>query len=337
MFKAARLKLTAWYLLIIMLVTFAFSAVIFRAITSELNRYARLQRYRFEHPILIGPPDVSVILPPPIDPDLLSETQHRVLLILGLIDGAIFITAGALGYILAGKTLEPIQEMVEAQRRFISDASHELRTPITAFKTNLEVTLRDKAIDKAAKSVIKDCLTDANRLETLAEGLLSMAELSESGTPSFHQVSLKDEVERAARSIKSLAEKKEIKVLIQGVDLKVDALNGSLSELLTIFMENAVQYSPKQSSITVKFKSLNNEVRIAITDQGVGIAKADLPHIFDRFYRADASRSRSGHKGYGIGLSIADELVKRYGGHIEVKSKVGKGSTFTLVIPEKQG
>lgn len=130
MFKNARLKLTAWYLLIIMFISIAFSLVIYQGLMNEVHRFSRMQKLRIER---ILPPNPTQ--PFFADEDLITEIQQRIIFGLGIINIIIFLTSGALGYFLAGKTLRPIQEIMEEQNRFISDASHELRTPLTALKS----------------------------------------------------------------------------------------------------------------------------------------------------------------------------------------------------------
>src|SRR5260221_12833600 len=140
MFQSARIKLTTWYLVIIMTISICFSAFVYRLLSEEFDRFDRIQRYRFEHIIQDGQ------LPPPHmipDPSLLNEVKQRLVIALGLIDLFILIVSGILSYFLAGRTLKPIQSMVDEQNRFISDASHELRTPLTALKSSMEVFLRD--------------------------------------------------------------------------------------------------------------------------------------------------------------------------------------------------
>src|SRR5260370_24376310 len=126
MFQSARLKLTAWYLVLIMAISILFSLVLYRGITQEVDRSLRIQQFRIyqaEHPdaLFLAPP-------PPTDPQVFEEASDRIKLILILINLGIFIVAGGAGYFLAGRTLKPIKEMVDEQNRFITDASHELRT-----------------------------------------------------------------------------------------------------------------------------------------------------------------------------------------------------------------
>ena len=156
MFHSARIKLTAWYLLIIMLISVSFSVAMYKVLTFELDRVERMQRLRIERRV----PDMARIIPPEqpfrIDPDLVAETKNRLQLILLVINLAILASSAVAGYFLAGKTLRPIEKAMEEQKRFVADASHEIRTPLTALKTSMEVALRDKKISLSeAKEVLK--------------------------------------------------------------------------------------------------------------------------------------------------------------------------------------
>ncbi len=173
MFERTRLKLTAWYLLIIMFVSISFSFIIYKVSTNEFERFAKKQKSRIEYRMQnFNPP------PPPItlDPDLIVEVKKRILFLLAEINLFILITAGGLGYVLAGRTLKPIAAMVEEQNRFISDASHELRTPLTALKTSMEVNLRDKNLTlESAKKILNHNIEQVDKLQTLSDNLLELA------------------------------------------------------------------------------------------------------------------------------------------------------------------
>src|SRR6185436_14395290 len=176
MFKSARIKLTLWYLLILMTISLGFSLSIFKLITNEIDRFVIAQRTRIQRRF-----NENNFPPPPIlEPEFVSEIENHVAVILITLNGFILITSGGLAYFLAGKTLAPIQEMVDEQNRFISDASHEFRTPLTSLKSSIEVFLRDKKPSLLeAKELMKDSLYEVNRLEKLSSSLLELAQYQE--------------------------------------------------------------------------------------------------------------------------------------------------------------
>ena len=142
MFTSARIKLTGWYLLIIMLITISFSVAIYKVLTVELDRIEQMQKDRMERRLqdeMLLPDAVRAELPPPPDYGLeeIESSKYHILLILAAIDLAILVLSSGAGFFLAGRTLQPIKEMVDEQHRFITDASHELRTPLTALKKHL--------------------------------------------------------------------------------------------------------------------------------------------------------------------------------------------------------
>src|SRR3989344_858512 len=176
MFQSARIKLTIWYTLIIMLISLSFSLAIYKVLGSELDRLDRTQRLRIERglperPFLTPSTDLDQRIPRRffLDPELLKETRERLGLILALINLVILAISAASGYFLSGRTLKPIKEMVEEQNRFITDASHELRTPLTTLKTEIEVNLRNKKLSvEEAKAILKSNLEEVNNLQVLS-------------------------------------------------------------------------------------------------------------------------------------------------------------------------
>ncbi len=331
MFKQARLKLTAWYLLIIMSVSLAFSAVIYRAADRELERFAQAQREKFEKRVVIPGFTSDVRMSPVylIDDELLDLAMERILQNLIFINLGILGLASFLGYYLSGKTLAPIQEMMGRQYRFVTDASHELKTPITAIKTILEVAKRDKNLDLTeAKQIIDDSLAEINRMQVLTEGLLELANKQRS--PKMTTMLVKPVVDSAIKIIKPIVAKKEIEVVSQIETLYGELNKASMVRVLVALLDNAVKYSPHKSTITIHGRKVGTQIVITIVDQGVGIGKQDIPHIFDRFYRTDPARSASG---YGLGLSIAKGIVEEHGGTIYITSKLNKGTKVTIKLP----
>lgn len=330
MFKNARLKLTAWYLLIIMFISIAFSLVIYQGVTGEVQRFSKIQRLRMERTF---PPNPTQ--PFFIDEDLIIEIKQRVIFGLGVINIIILLSSGALGYFLAGKTLQPIQEMVEEQNRFISDASHEFRTPLTALKSSLEVNLRDQnlSIDEARKIMVEN-IKDVNDLQRLSDSLLQLSQYEKpQQNIDFEIISLKQIINESVKKIEPLATRKNILIKNKLTDTNVKGNKYMLIDLFVLLLDNAVKYSGEKSSINIDAKKIDRSILISITDQGIGIDKKDISHLFDRFYRSDKARSKKEINGYGLGLSIAKKIVEQHKGSIKIESKLKKGTTVIVSLP----
>jgi len=338
MFKKARLKLTAWYLLIITIISFSFSFLIYGLIDQEINRFANSQRNRIERDLVILNPDSSpksigtVRL---VDQELINDSRHRLLLNLITINSFIIVVSGALSYFLAGKTLSPIQKMTEDQKRFISDSSHELRTPITAIKSLFEVTLRDKNLDlKEAKKVINTGIDQTNRLQKLSDSLLEISRLENNfQKTNFEILSFKKIIFDSVKQIEPKAKVKKIKLISKVAPAKISGDYSRLVELFIIFLDNAIKYSPENTVIKIISQTKKNRIITKIIDQGIGISDKDLPHIFDRFYQSDLARTKTKESGYGLGLSIAQKIIQLHHGQISVKSKIDHGTIFTISLP----
>ncbi|MBI5127374.1 hypothetical protein HZA76_02865 [Candidatus Roizmanbacteria bacterium] len=328
MFKQARIKLTLWYLLIIMFVSIFFSLVIHRGLIAEVNRVTRMEQLRFER----GSFDYRVFHPAFLDPEIIEEIKRRITFGLITINGIIFVSAGALGYFLAGKTLRPIQEMVNEQNRFISDASHELRTPLTSLKTSIEVGLRDKDIDlESAKKLINENLLEINKLQSLSENLLQLTQYKSGDNHlKFEKVPVKKIINEVFKKIEIIAKEKKIEIRNKAGNYFVRGNKYSLTDLFIILLDNAVKYSRAKSEVIISTKKNNKTVSIFFKDKGMGIAEKDLPHVFDRFYRADKARGRDG---YGLGLAIAKKIVESHGGEIKIESKLEEGTTVKVSLP----
>jgi len=312
-----------------MLISISFSVAIYRVLASELNRMERVQRLRVERRA-----------PPPLflDPELIVETENRLKIILTLINLVILGASAGAGYFLAGRTLRPIKEMVEEQGRFITDASHELRTPLTSLKTEIEVNLRDKKLTiKGAKKLLKSNLEEVNNLQVLSDGLIRLTQFQKGTNDlTFAEVSLASISNEAIKKVANLAKNKNIAIVSKINNSTIEGNRQALVDLLTIFLDNAIKYSPEQTKIILDSERKDGHVVIHIADEGIGIDKEDIPHLFDRFYRATKSRTKSDTSGYGLGLSIAKQIVDKHRGFIKARSKLGKGTVFTIQLPLKQ-
>lgn len=331
MFYSARLKLTAWYLVIIMAVSISFTAFIYRGVSIEFeNRLnaieARLElrKYGFYPP----PGQVEYFIQD------LEEAKERVFYILVYTNLAILIFSAIAGFFLAGKTLHPIELAMNEQKRFVADASHEFKTPLTALQTSIEVALRDKKLSlREAKLLLKDSLSDIGNLSTLSNYLLGLAKFQRDNRLLKENVTGKEIVDNSVKKIIPLAKSKNILIEKDIVDSKFNGGKESLEKLMTILLENAIKYSPDKSKIVVKTDARKNKVIFEVKDQGMGIEKKDIPHIFERFYRADISRTKHSDQGFGLGLSLAEQIADQHKGEIKVSSEPGKGSVFKVILP----
>lgn len=337
MFQSARLKLTSWYLLIIMLISILFSLVIYTISDNEIQRVIRriqIQTQLEDNNFFFSPP--------PNLPRLqeLEEAEGHLKITLVLINIAILVLSGGAGYFLAGRTLKPIKEMVDEQNRFITDSSHELRTPLTALRSEMEAYLLEKNLKiNESKELIKSNLEEVINLQYLSDNLLQLAQFMPSGQKSanlkqtFQKITVSAIINDAIKKATPLARNKHINIISNITDATFLGEKSSLIQLLIILLDNSIKYSSDNTDIHISTVITSQTVKIIIEDNGIGIDKKDLPHIFDRFYRADKSRAKSEIPGYGLGLSIAKKIIDMHNGTINVKSKINKGTTLTIELP----
>lgn len=329
-FNRTRLILTAWYLTVLMSVSILFSVLIYQSQMMEIRRFVSQEKVRIQTHLGLGPTFVIV------DEDFFTEAKKRIAGRLVAINGVIFVVTGALGYFLAGRTLSPIEKMVAEQRRFISDAAHELRTPITAMRTSLEVYMRDKkATLRDAKVVIGDNIQDVIRLQSLIDNLLTLSQIQEgNGHLPYRATDLGRIAHEVGDRLKSLGARKNLRIITDTKKAVVRGYAPHLEELVTILVDNAIKYSNDGAGdIKITVHTDSKDVSLSVQDHGIGIKERDQARIFDRFYRSDTARTKSDRGGYGIGLSIAQKIVDAHRGDISVTSKVGEGSLFTVSLP----
>lgn len=332
MFESALMRLTLIYLGIIMVISVGFSVVLYHTSSNEVQRNLRRQSSYFGIPPSGGFGAFDDFRQRELD-----DSNERLLWRIILANTATLVAAGAASYVLARHTLRPIQESMEAQSRFTADASHELRTPLTAMQTEIEVALRSGRLSKEdARNLLESNLEEIAKLKGLSDGLLQLTTPLHDDTP-LDEVSVKEMVSEATHSVRTAAAAKQIEIIKTVGDETVSGHHHALTELLVILLDNAIKYSDPKAKITVASTVHGHHTEIRVSDTGHGIKASDIPHIFDRFYRVDTARSKgTSNDGYGLGLSIAQQLAQRYGGSIGVVSTVGKGSTFTISLPLAQ-
>lgn len=328
-FKTAYLKLTLFYVLIVMTISIIFSVVIYRISSVEIDRGLGNQTRALREMPHSNNPFIDKL--EQIRDTQLEESNNRIKLNLIYFNLLILVLSSVASYFFAKKTLEPIEKAMEAQNRFTADASHELRTPLTAMKTETEVNLRDKNLNLSdAKKLLQSNLEEIDKLEYLSSALLKLAKYDNETKKDFERINLAEVIEFAIEKVDKLANQKSIVISAKLKKVEMLADKPSLIELFVILLDNAIKYSPKGSKVTVETKKTDHHLKVIISDQGIGIKKSDLPYIFNRFYRADISRSKEKVDGYGLGLSITKRIVELHGGTITANSKIGKGSEFTI-------
>ncbi|HJR81898.1 MAG TPA: ATP-binding protein [Anaerolineales bacterium] len=229
------------------------------------------------------------------------------------------------------QTLERLEALFTSQQRLLADVSHELRTPLTVIKGNVDLMRRMKSLDEESLVSIDQ---EAGRLTRLVGGLLLLAQ-AESGKLALNmqQVELDLLLTEVFQEMTILAGSR-VRVHLNEIDQVY--VNGDRDRLKQVFINlvaNAIQYTPQGGEVFLSLERIGEQARIICRDTGPGIPTEDLPHIFERFYRAEKSRTRGKATGFGLGLSIANWIVERHGGRIEVESKEGKGTTFAIWLP----
>jgi heavy metal sensor kinase len=239
-----------------------------------------------------------------------------------------------------GITINDLLARLEAsfaeQQRFIADASHELRTPLAVLRGETEVALdRTRTIDeyKHSLALIKE---EAERLSRIVEDLFILARQPVEAPAALlkQPLSLNEVVNDCGRAAQVLAIRKDLRLRINSGTTEL-TLNGDaelLKRMLLNLLDNAVKYTPEGGEIFVALVQQNGNAQIVVRDTGIGIAKADQPHVFDRFYRVDKARSRT-LGGAGLGLAIVRWILEAHRGKITLQSVPGKGSEFTVELP----
>ncbi len=230
---------------------------------------------------------------------------------------------------------ERLQRAFESQRRFVEDAAHELRTPLTAMKGNVEVALQRGRSTKEYQDVLATSLGQVEHLARLVKSLLTLTQFAGDHPPiDLKPILLEPLIKELVSELSILAEEKGclLTTQLQNVPpIRGDV--GQLKQLVINLLDNAIGHTPRGGSVTISMQSLVDTVQLTVEDTGSGIAPEHLPHIFERFYRADRARDR-GSGGTGLGLAIAKEIALAHNGTINAQSEVGKGTVFTVELPK---
>ena len=246
--------------------------------------------------------------------------------------------------------LSSLEQVANAQRRFVSDASHELRAPLTTIRGNLELLRQAPNLsDEDQTEIIDDAYVEAERMSTLVSDLLLLARVDAASASRGARAALLDEQLSGRREAVEMdqfvmelyrsgqshlrALRKQIKLSVTNIaPVTVMADPGQIRQLGMILLDNAIKYTPTDGQIRLAVSQFGPFAALTVSDTGMGMSEDDLPHIFERFYRADRARERDEH-GSGLGLAIARWITETHHGEIKVESAPGKGSVFTVLLP----
>ncbi len=228
-------------------------------------------------------------------------------------------------------TLERLETLFHAQRRFLADVSHELRTPLTVIKGEIGLMRLTGTVDPESLQAIDQ---EVDRLTRLVGDLLLMAQ-AEAGSLTLERqpVPLDDLVSEVVQQMKRLAEEARSLRVVELEPLTILGDKDRLKQVLLNLVGNAIKYTPPGGEIRLGLRREGREAQISVSDSGPGIPEEDLPHIFERFYRGRGQGGENAPFGYGLGLAIAQRIVQSHGGWIEVKSRLGQGTTFIVHLP----
>jgi signal transduction histidine kinase len=230
------------------------------------------------------------------------------------------------------QTLSRLENLFYTQRRFLADVGHELRTPLTVIKGNVGLMRKLEDFDEESLVTIED---EVDRLTRMVGDLLLLAQAESGKIPLAHELVELDTLLLEVLNQMQVLAHDRIKLNLGNIDqVLVCGDRDRLKQVVVNLVGNSINYTPKGGEIVVGLGKVNDRAQLTVTDNGPGIAPEDLPHIFERFYRGEKSRTRQKDgKGYGLGLSIAYWIVRNHGGRIEVDSKLGQGSTFCVWLP----
>jgi signal transduction histidine kinase len=224
-------------------------------------------------------------------------------------------------------------------RRFTADASHELKTPLTVLRTDVERAMNSRNNPAEQLEALEEALAETTRMADLVDSLLTLARADEGR---FDLVREPVDLEAVTRDVMEtavlLGEATQIEVTLNPpVHATVPGDRARIRQMFLNLVTNAIKYTPAHGTVELSLAVEDGMAKFSVKDSGIGIAAADLPHVFERFWRADRARSRVGERGgFGLGLAISNYIAQAHGGSLTVRSRLGRGSTFTAFLPVEQ-
>ena len=229
-----------------------------------------------------------------------------------------------------------VRQAFQRERQFLSDAAHELKTAVAIQKSTLQLLEQERPSQDGYRRGVSQAIEDTNRIERLVHDMLLLSSLEHAGemtrdTPSL--VRLRDTIVNAIEQLTPVAQIHFVScIFVDGCDAQIRGNESDLTLLWTNLIENSIQHSGPGAEVQIEMEVMKSTHRVRITDKGRGISSVDLPHVLERFYRSDVSRSRS-TGGFGLGLSIAKAIVENLDGTIQLSSIQGAGTTVEVTLP----
>ena len=242
------------------------------------------------------------------------------------------------GYLLARKSTEPVERAMAHMRRFMADAAHELRTPLTVMRSRAEVTLARPREPQAYVAALQSLERETIQLARIVDDLLTLARADAGQRPVERtRVFLDDVLLDAAEAARAIAEPRCVRVEVGDFDeAPVTGDPQLLRQMAMILLDNAVKFTGPEGVVRAGVERVNDAAVLTIEDSGIGITEAQLPHVFERFYRGDAARTRDGSReGVGLGLSIAQWIAEEHGASIHIASRPGQGTRVVVQFPRR--
>jgi two-component system OmpR family sensor kinase len=305
---------------------------------------------------------------------------QRLVYVMILVSPLILLTSTLIGYLLAGRTLKPVDVIMDeveaisdgrslhrrlapletgdelarlsrtlnemlarlersfaALRRFTADASHELKTPLTVLRSGIERAITHPKVAPEVMEILDETLAEVNRMAETVDSLLMLARADEGRAPlHLETIDLHELLGEVAETASLLGEQAAVNVAVAmpREQVMLGADRNRMRQLLMNLLTNAIKYTPAGGTVEIDAQVKVDQVVLSVRDTGIGIAPGDLPHIFDRFWRADPARSRTGERpGVGLGLAISKWIAEAHGGTITAESRLGRGTTIVVTLP----
>ena len=327
-----RVRITFVYVITSMIIVMFFSVTIYE-VTAHNIRLGKINRPRFnetQFKNIEKQADFIRIQQSPemkeFEKNIRTEILKNIKRNLMIIDSIILLLIVVLGYILSGYTIKPIKREYQKQKRFIEDASHDLRTPLSVIHSDLELAIGSNIDEK--NDFIKSALAESSHMTKIVNDLTLLAK-NASNSNLQKDETISNVLNSLVNIYKDLAQKKNLDFNSEITNSNIIVSGYLISRAIHNILDNALEYT-NAGSISINTKNTNNGYNISIKDTGTGIASNDLKNIFNRFYRGDKSRNSRNHS--GLGLSIAKSIIENHGGKIEINSTLGQGTEVRIIL-----